>query len=351
MRIVHTADVHLRRDRPERMEALEEVVQLAREHRADLVVAGDLFDSEQESQRLGPEVRPLFESVPGRTLLVSGNHDRDAFRPGRDFGMRTTAVGGDEPTVVPGDGCRLIAQPFTDRPFEALAPGLARLARGAEPALLILHCTLDFPDLDPSAFGEEGKRQYLPVSSGVLSELGYRWILAGHFHSRFRVQTLSENSTFIYPGSPSSVTVREEGRRHVGLLDTSTGQMERLPVDSFHYVRVRATFRPGGEAQCLARLEDSLQRHSHSLAHTTLDLSGFTIWEETRLRDKAAGLKEAFGADRMDFQVRGVSHLMDHPLYRKFMAGLEDSVPDQDQARHLEEVFLGILGDHVAAGR
>lgn len=351
MKIVFTADVHLSQDHPQRMEALEAVADLARDRGADLVIAGDLFDNDVEAERLGPLLRRIFESIPGRTILVSGNHDRRSYRLGRDFGLKTVTFGEGPPEVLVDRGYRLVALPFTEEPFDNLAPHLARLAEGREPSILVLHCTLDFPDLDPASFGNEERSRYLPVSSSVLGQLGFRWIIAGHFHSRFRVQEIGPETTFIYPGSPVAITAREEGRRHAGLLDLSNNTLERVPLDTHHLVRITATVRPGDEEETLSRVKQALAAEAHPKARSSLRIEGFVQWDETRFRESIQELADLHGVNEVEVTSIGVSHLQEHPLYQKFMSHLEEGGAEPDQKVRLQEAFLRVFSEHLARRR
>ncbi|MGI6365981.1 MAG: metallophosphoesterase [Bacillota bacterium] len=51
MKILHTADVHLHTQYPQRMEALRRVLDLGRQENIDLMlIAGDLFDDHQQAE-------------------------------------------------------------------------------------------------------------------------------------------------------------------------------------------------------------------------------------------------------------------------------------------------------------
>ena len=57
-RLLHTADVHLRADAPERLDALRECLVLAESTAVDVVtIGGDLFDSPEDAEALRPTLR------------------------------------------------------------------------------------------------------------------------------------------------------------------------------------------------------------------------------------------------------------------------------------------------------
>jgi len=75
MKIIHTSDLHLNSKNPERVKALEAIISLGKSEDVDLVlVAGDLFDSNQEADRSRPALRDLLSSLPFKVLAIPGNH-------------------------------------------------------------------------------------------------------------------------------------------------------------------------------------------------------------------------------------------------------------------------------------
>ena len=94
-RLGHTADVHLRSDADERLEALEAVLTTAADHDVDVVtIGGDLFDRPADVEELRSDLRNrYFSGLDFEVVLIPGNHDVEAFR--RD--------------LLFGDGCTVIA--------------------------------------------------------------------------------------------------------------------------------------------------------------------------------------------------------------------------------------------------
>ena len=89
MKILHTADVHIREKDDERWQALAHLLELGKAHQINvLVIAGDLFDSPSAAEMLRPGLRELFANCPFTTLLIPGNHDVDAFPEGVFLGEK-----------------------------------------------------------------------------------------------------------------------------------------------------------------------------------------------------------------------------------------------------------------------
>jgi exonuclease SbcD len=73
--------------------------------------------------------------------------------------------------------------PYVSEPNPSLIAGLTKAAEDSQISILLLHCTLEI-GFSMSAFGDEEKLSYFPITRETLSRLGYEYILAGHFHSQ-----------------------------------------------------------------------------------------------------------------------------------------------------------------------
>ncbi len=351
MKVIHTSDVHLARDRPERLRALDAVLALAAQREADLlVVAGDLFDSDAEARALRPELRSRFTGTGFTTIIAAGNHDRRSYAAGLDYGDAVVACGGDSPIALNHGGVLVVVQPYTDLPFDRLAPELEALAEDCVNALLVIHCTLDFPDLDAGQFGDEGSARYLPVTSRALGQLGYSRILGGHFHNH-RLQQLGDACTFLYSGSPVSVTARELGRRGVYLLDTETGSIERLQLDSFHRVRERVVLVPGQVAAGLERLESRLAELAHHEAAMEVEVTGFVDVPEVEVGRRLQLLRSKHPSLELETSYRDAKAALEHPLYGRFLKLLEHGDHAPEDAGRMQATLLAALADQLVGGR
>ena len=89
MRILHTADLHLRAAGDERWQALAAVLDRAESLDVNLVViSGDMFDKSVEAQRLKPALREVFAGRPIPVVILPGNHDEKGLRAGDFFHER-----------------------------------------------------------------------------------------------------------------------------------------------------------------------------------------------------------------------------------------------------------------------
>ncbi len=352
MKILHTSDIHLARNHPERLEALDRVLEAAATHEVDyLIVGGDLFDTHREAEHLRVELRERFSGTPFQVLIVSGNHDQDSYPVGRDYGARARIFGGDEPEFIDTAAGRLVFQPYTGKPFGRLAPSLTSLVHDSLPSVLVLHCTLDFPDLEAGSFGEEGGGRYLPVSSGLLRELGYKYILAGHFHRRYSQRDLGGGTAFVYPGSPVSVTRAETGRRSACLLNLESGTMNQLELDTFHQVYLEKKLEPGQVAQGLDVLEREVDKRSHPLASMEVYVHGYVDLPESDVRQRLSLLQGWHQGLTLKAGYVDISQALDHPLYEKFAHRMRSMDLEPGEMELLKNEFLGVLCDYLSAGR
>lgn len=328
-RVVHTADVHLHPDHPERYAALEAVLDRATDAETDLVtVGGDLFDSEAAAEALRPDLRETFEDRPFEVLAIPGNHDADAFRDDVFFGPSFRAAT-DRPfgTATVGD-LRVTLLPYTPAPDRELLVALG----GREPfdgtEALVLHCSLDAPFADRDA-GEETERRYFPVGSATLASLGFDWVLGGHFHGPHQLALDGSGSpaaggTFVYPGSPASVARSETGRRQVAVGDTGDGSLVLDPLDTFHYDRLALTVLPGEEDAAVERLERWCAERADRDAECRVRVEGHVGLDEATFDDRLA---DAAGPVPVDNETRSVRELLTHGLYREFETRLDELDP------------------------
>jgi DNA repair exonuclease SbcCD nuclease subunit len=241
-RILHTADLHLTENHPERWRALEAVLAAAREHAVDaLLVAGDLLDRAGDHAALRPRVRAAFEGLDAPVLLLPGNHDRAAYRPGQDWGPRTTLLLSEPVQVTRIGTTRVVAVPF---PAEEIGFGrvrreveerlAARPAHEAGGTLLVLHGTLidaAAPDIqDESRADESGP--YFPIRAEDLRTLQADYVALGHYHQH-ALRRLGDLPV-AYAGAPAPVGAHALGPRTAVLVEAQPGTLEletvRLPV-------------------------------------------------------------------------------------------------------------------------
>ncbi|MCK4233480.1 metallophosphoesterase, partial [candidate division WOR-3 bacterium] len=64
MKILHTADIHLKEYGDERWEALKSLIEIGKKERVDIfIIAGDLFDKGVSAVKLRGKIRSLFSNI------------------------------------------------------------------------------------------------------------------------------------------------------------------------------------------------------------------------------------------------------------------------------------------------
>ena len=326
MKILHTADLHLREAEGPRWQALGELVHTAREQGADLLtIAGDLFDSDADAEALRPRIRELFRNAPFQTLVIPGNHDARAYPAGFYFGEGVVLLSAEDWTEnrVDHPDAVVIGVPFAEleaRDFHLRLRELGASLPADRPRILLYHGELLDASFDRGAFGPEEAGRYMPSRLTFFREAGFDYVLAGHFHSNFDVRTLGPGKYFVYPGSPAAVTRREVGRRKAALIEVGQEPRE-VPLETFHYQRVVVRLDAFRDGDPLVRVRAAL-KDADPAARLLLEVSGTIRGSEAEL---AEALRELLDEDapEPDFTFRDISRLVSDPVYELFERELD----------------------------
>lgn len=274
MKILHTADLHLGRTfrglgakgeglRQAQMETLERIVTLAAAEACDAVlVAGDLFDSNQVSGRLVRQSLALLNRLDCDALVLAGTHDplsgssvyhRPEFKDAgnvRVFGVHGTSfeVANFRIHGHPLDGsCG--ARPLRDIKPDQEAEGNVAMAHGSIQI--------------PSKSSEDDSI----VTRQEISKSGLDYIALGHWHKT--ADYSSGGVSAWYPGTPEVLKFGEsDGPGNVLLVTIDCGQVKVEPrrVGRFSWVEKTidvSVFPPGGGLEAEIRStagEDFLAR-------------------------------------------------------------------------------------------
>ncbi|MTI95486.1 MAG: hypothetical protein FH749_08345 [Firmicutes bacterium] len=335
MRIMHTADIHLHREHPQRLEALEQILLCGREENIQLLlIAGDLFDSVVEAEFLRPQVRQLFDDPGYPILAIPGNHDAAAYSAGYYFGGQFEALTGEPLTIRDYPEYRLVAVPYRQGSFTPLISELRQAVNPDINNILLLHCTWSLPHYTNSDYGCPDEERYLPVTADVLDGLGYQFILAGHFHTRYQQHRLPSGTIFVYPGAPVSITSREQGQRKVNLL--VDGSCNELELATWHHTRLEYTISPENQEHILNQIISDLAKQP-DYAQVSLVLNGYIRGSEEQYRQQVT---EMANSAIVQFNLRGIAHILDDPLYCRFRELLESEVREPSLRRRALELAL-----------
>ncbi|PIP49199.1 MAG: hypothetical protein COX14_00585 [Chloroflexi bacterium CG23_combo_of_CG06-09_8_20_14_all_45_10] len=93
MKILHTADIHLREYEDERWKAIQKLIEIGKQEKIEIfVISGDLFDKGVDAENLRPKIREIFSNNGFRIIVIPGNHDCDSYKSGMYFGEDATIL-------------------------------------------------------------------------------------------------------------------------------------------------------------------------------------------------------------------------------------------------------------------
>lgn len=303
LKILHTADVHLgakflglgkkgREQRARLLQAFDDTVNLAVREKVDLVlIAGDLFDSNEVSRTLLAQVAYRFQdlSAVGIPVFVSpGTHDPygpdSVYNAPEISSIEGVTVFGSEEmrgVAVPGLDCTVYGnanmKPFKNRyPLESLgADDDARWRIG------VTHASFEIPDLVDDTY-------VVTPEQVAASRLDY--LAMGHIHS------CSDRSrgmvTAFYPGSPEMVRMQKGDAGNVLVVEIGD---EETRVRHFHTGRVKfEEINLKAEEATTAALVALLERRADPDKVLQLNIEGFRPAGCPRVEHVVEGLPEMF---------------------------------------------------------
>lgn len=331
MKILHTADLHLTEEASERWDTLAELVNIARRQKVSaLVIAGDLFDQNVEAEKMRGPLRAAIGGEDFQTIILPGNHDHKAYSSGLYFGENVAVINDWREPVKVGETI-VWGLPYERLSGDRLVGRLREMGGLMNPKadnILLFHGELLDAYFSRQELGDEGDQRYMPVKLSYFAPLPLKYVLAGHFHSRYAGWKLPGEGLFIYPGSPVAITRRETGRRMANLL-TVGGAPEEVPLDSFHYEALNITLDPFNAEDPRIILQDRLEK-THPAARVLLTVQGLFNGSvlgisETEL---AAALREGAGSRLAGDPVEDfydVQHVLEDDLFKKFSSRLMET--------------------------
>ncbi|MCK5533579.1 metallophosphoesterase [bacterium] len=330
MKIMHTADLHLRNYEDERWRTLETLVGIGKKVKIDvLVISGDLFDKNIDAENLRPKIREIFSDNGFKIVLICGNHDRSAYEPGLDFGKEVVIIS-DLMHPFQYKELKIWGMPFMQIEKEEIIDkihSLKKMLNSGEKNILLYHGELLDTFFSRRDFGDEGEERYMPVKLSYFKGLKIDYILAGHFHSRFEVKRLENQGYFVYPGSPIAITRKETGMRKVNIFEIGKPPQEYL-LDTLHFEEVVIEFDPFKDKKPLEIVEKHFN-DLHLHARVKLIIKGFINSETVgmneielrRLIDKiiAGRSIEAY------YEFKDVRMIFEDELFKNFTKKLNKS--------------------------
>jgi DNA repair exonuclease SbcCD nuclease subunit len=328
MKILHTADVHLREYDDASWRALQQLTDIGkREDIGLLVISGDLFDEGIDAENLRPKIRELFTGNGFPIVIIPGNHDAESFLPGQYFGEDTHII---HDIIQPfeKDNVRVFGLPFERIEGDLLLGklrSLKPLLTTDKENILLYHGELlnTFFSYSRADLGDEGSGRYMPTKLDFFDDLNIQYVLAGHFHTRFDVLNLPNGGFFVYPGSPIAITRRETGIRKVNLFEVGKPPKERI-LDTPHYHEIKLSLDPSDTLGPIERLVGEL-KDIHPQAKVLLSVTGFVNGEaigmtETELREAIVAQGHFEG---LKYEAKDIRFVLEDDLFKTFMLKLQ----------------------------
>ena len=350
MKILHTADIHLKEYDDERWQTLQKLIALGKEEGIEIfVISGDLFDRDIDAETLRPHIRGLFSDTGFRICLIPGNHDTDAYGGGMYFGEDAVVLTDLSSPFVYKD-VTIWGIPFKPTEREEILHQLRSLAHQMSPDtkhIVLYHGELLDAFFSRSDFGAEGDERYMPVRLSYFNDLKVDYVLAGHFHKRFDVWRLEGGGYFVYPGSPVSITRRETGQRRINLFEVGKPPQEYL-LDTPHVEEVVIACDPFADKNPLETMKERFHA-LHANARVVLTVTGFIngeaigMNEEEFVKHAKKIVRDRCIEERYEFQ--DIRMILEDDLFKGFLKKVEQTDYDEKTKEHMRVIAVRAMMD------
>ena len=335
MRLLCTADLHLRADQKESLKTLEWILNRAEELKATCVlVAGDLFDSMADYRELKRKVEKIFDQMGKRVIVVPGNHDNE-ISTGDYLGRKVNILDEKTSPIRVGENeemINLFGLPYKDG--ETTQGFLNNFSPDdlKKPSFLLTHGSLIDPGREYIVRGLEKQEEdnSFIFFTEDLANRGFEVVIIGHWH---RGHIFTSNGTdFVYPGSTLPQSSKELGKKSFVLLDADgkgnySYSVEGIELpENWYYKKKELFVLPGREEDFLQKVVNLLRRNKEKRCSLILEVRGFL-----------ADLKEAAFRRAVKRKVEDFNHLY-HEITINWDIISESSLSNPLVKRFLEEV-------------
>ena len=351
MKVLHTADIHLREYEDERWKTLKKLIEVGKKESIEIfLISGDLFDKDINAENLRPRIREIFSRSDLKIIIIPGNHDSNSYRSDIYFGENTTILS-DLKDYFEYKEVRICAIPFEPIEGEEILERLHFLANrfsSDKKNILLYHGELDGVFFSRKDSGDEGEERYMPVKLSYFKDLNIDYVLAGHFHSKFEVWRLKKGGYFIYPGSPVPITKRETGPRKVNIFKVGESPGEYL-LDIPYFEEVNIEFDPLKDKNPLELVKKRLESFSPK-ARIILTLKGYINSKEigiseSELVEQIKKITEKKCAELPEFEFRDVQMILEDELFKKFLDKLEQSDYSKGKKRQMRDIAIKAMAE------
>jgi DNA repair exonuclease SbcCD nuclease subunit len=348
MKILHTADIHLREYGDDRWNTLRKLIELGKQENIEIfVISGDLFDRNIDAEGLRPDMREIFSGAGFKIVLALGNHDSDSYKSGMYFGEDAVILT-DLHEPFEYKDLMIWVLPFEPIEGEKILSKLRLLASNLskdKKNILLYHGELLDAFFSRKDFGDEGKGRYMPVRLSYFKELDVDYVLAGHFHSKFDTWKLeNENGGyFVYPGSPISITEREIGQRKVNIFEVGGPPREYL-LNTPHFQEISIEFDPFTEGNPIEEVRKGLET-VHPQASIILTIWGYIDGDkigttESELAKQIKGIIKDKAIESIHLGFSDMRVILADDLFKSFMEKLELGYYDEEKRKQMRDVAI-----------
>ncbi len=345
MKILHTADIHLREYDDERWVTLKELIEIGKKEKIELfIISGDLFDKGINAENLKPKIRDIFSNSGFKIILIPGNHDKDSYKSGMYFGEVKILSDLNSPFDEFKD-VRIWGLPFEPIKGEDIFNKLQLLKDNISPDkknILLYHGELLDAFFSRKDFGDEGEERYMPVKLSYFKDLNIDYILAGHFHKNFNVWVLKNGGFFVYPGSPVSITKREVGQRKINIFELGKSPKEYV-LDTPHYEGVDIKFDPFTDKEPLEIVKEcfiNLQKNAKAI----LTVRGFVNSEDIGISEEelVKQIKKISSgkSDEEHYEFRDIRIILKDDLFKNFIEKLKYTDYEEEKKKQMREIAI-----------
>jgi DNA repair exonuclease SbcCD nuclease subunit len=346
MKILHTADIHLRGYEDDRWKVLQKLIEIGKQEKIGIfVISGDLFDKDIDAETLRPKIREIFSNTGFRIVLIPGNHDSQSYSSGMYFGgdvfILTNLY---EPFEC--EDLKIWGLPFESMGGEKILSKLQSLAGNLttdKKNILLYHGELLDAFFSRKDFGDEGEGRYMPIKHSYFNDLNIDYVLAGHFHSKFDMWKLENGGYFVYPGSPISITEREIGQRKVNIFEVGSPPREHT-LHTFHFQDVSIELDPFLDEQPMEKIRERIGK-VHPQASIILSIKGYINSEKTGMSEAGlARLTREITKGRCGkepcLEFRDIRMILEDDLFKNFMGKLEHRNYDEERKKQLRDLAI-----------
>lgn len=345
MKILHTADIHLREYEDDRWKTLQKLIDIGKKEKIDIfVISGDLFDKGIDAENLRPKIRKIFSDTGLKIVLIPGNHDSDCYASGMYFGEEVTILTDLKLPSKHGD-INIWGIPFEPIKGEKILNKLHSLSNNLlhdKKNILLYHGELLDAFFSRRDFGDEGEERYMPIKISYFKDLKIDYVLAGHFHSSFDVWRLENGGFFVYPGSPISITKRETGQRKVNIFEVGKPP-EEYPLDTPHFEEVTIEldpFKNENPTEGIKHIFSSL----HPEARVILTVKGFINSGYTGMNEqKVVEQIKKIASDKCiedNYEFKDIGLILEDDLFKSFLRKLELTDYEEEKKKQMRDIAI-----------